>query len=68
MSFAQNGWFCQPACLDSPLCYDDKVIDKIPRDYADNKNFPKELITDMEENIKLLYTRFKNEVEKNDIV
>lgn len=68
LSFAQNGWFCQPACLDSPLCYDDKVIDKIPRDYADNKNFPKELITDMEENIKLLYTRFKNEVEKNDIV
>ena len=46
--------------LTPPLCYDDKVIDKIPRDYADNKNFPKELITDMEENIKLLYTRFKN--------
>lgn len=68
LSFAHGVYFCNPSCLDSPLCYDDKVIDKIPMDYADSKNFPKELITDMEENIKFLYTRFKNEAEKNDIV
>lgn len=68
LSFAQDWWFCRPECLDSPLCYDYNSRDNIPRDYTDKQNFPSEIISAMEENIKRLYTRFKQEAEKNDTV